>query len=181
MCESSRRPIAISTRPSPKTSFREDLYYRLNVIPIRVPNLRERREDIPLLANHFLKKYAAAANRSILRVESKLRSTPSVRYEWPGNVRQLENTMERAVALEMTNELHVELPVERAKARAAAAGLPEAPPRSPPAQCFLKVWAWKSTWPTSSALCCKALSTAPTECRPKPPTCSASPTARSGI
>jgi two-component system response regulator PilR (NtrC family) len=102
--------------------FREDLYYRLNVIPIRVPNLRERREDILLLANHFLKKYAAAANRSILRVNK--RSLDALcDYEWPGNVRQLENTVERAVALEMTDELHVELPAERPKAHAAAAGV----------------------------------------------------------
>src|SRR5579862_1344282 len=101
--------------------FREDLYYRLNVIPIRVPNLRERREDIPLLANHFLKKYAAAASRSILRVNKE--SLQAVcGYEWPGNVRQLENTVERAVALEMSDELHVELPAEKPKARAAAAG-----------------------------------------------------------
>jgi two-component system response regulator PilR (NtrC family) len=100
--------------------FREDLYYRLNVIPIRVPPLSERREDIPLLVNHFLKKYAAAAGRSILRVHA-----PSLDslcgYEWPGNVRQLENTVERAVALETTDELHVQLPAERPKARAAAA------------------------------------------------------------
>jgi two-component system response regulator PilR (NtrC family) len=102
--------------------FREDLYYRLNVIPIRVPNLRERREDIPLLANHFLKKYAAAASRSILRM-NKNSLDVLCDYEWPGNVRQLENTVERAVALEMTDELHVELPAERPKARAAAAGV----------------------------------------------------------
>jgi two-component system response regulator PilR (NtrC family) len=102
--------------------FREDLYYRLNVIPIRVPNLRERREDILLLANHFLKKYAAAASRSILRVNTKSLDA-LCDYEWPGNVRQLENTVERAVALEMTDELHVELPAERPKARAAAAGM----------------------------------------------------------
>jgi two-component system response regulator PilR (NtrC family) len=102
--------------------FREDLYYRLNVIPIRVPNLRERREDILLLANHFLKKYAAAANRSILRV-NKNSLDALCDYEWPGNVRQLENTVERAVALEMSDELHVELPAERPKARAAAAGV----------------------------------------------------------
>jgi two-component system, NtrC family, response regulator PilR len=101
--------------------FREDLYYRLNVIPIRVPNLRERREDIPLLANHFLKKYAAAASRSILRMEKKSLEA-LCGYDWPGNVRQLENAIERAVALEMSEELHVELPVERPKARAAAAG-----------------------------------------------------------
>ncbi len=102
--------------------FREDLYYRLNVIPIRVPNLRERREDILLLANHFLKKYAAAANRSILRV-NKNSLDALCDYEWPGNVRQLENTVERAVALEMSDELHVELPAERPKVRAAAAGV----------------------------------------------------------
>jgi len=102
--------------------FREDLYYRLNVIPIRVPPLRERREDIPLLTNHFLKKYASAAGRSILRVHKD--SFDSLcDYEWPGNVRQLENTVERAVALEMTDELHVELPAERPKTRAAAAGV----------------------------------------------------------
>jgi len=100
--------------------FREDLYYRLNVIPVRVPPLRERHEDIPLLANHFLKKYAAAAGRSILRV-NKASLEALCGYEWPGNVRQLENTVERAVALETTDELHVELPAERPKARAAAA------------------------------------------------------------
>ena len=113
--------------------FREDLYYRLNVIPVRVPPLRERREDIPLLANHFLKKYAAAAGRSILRVhKSSLEILCG--YDWPGNVRQLENTIERAVALETTGELHVELPAEKSKARAAAAaagggnGLPDIAP-----------------------------------------------------
>jgi len=100
--------------------FREDLYYRLNVIPIRVPPLRERSEDLPLLANHFLKKYASAAGRSILRVHAGSLGE-LCDYEWPGNVRQLENTVERAVALETTDELHVVLPVERPKARAAAA------------------------------------------------------------
>ena len=127
------RVIAATNRDLDKSVaenlFREDLYYRLNVIPIRVPPLRERPEDIPLLANHFLKKYASAAGRSILRVHSgSLQSLCG--YEWPGNVRQLENTIERAVALETTDELHVELPAERPKARAAAAaangsGLPE--------------------------------------------------------
>src|SRR4030081_2080806 len=100
--------------------FREDLYYRLNVIPILVPPLRDRPEDIPLLTNHFLKKYASAAGRSILRVHKESLNS-LCGYEWPGNVRQLENTVERAVALETTDELHVELPLERPKARAAAA------------------------------------------------------------
>ena len=120
------RVIAATNRDLDKSvaenQFREDLYYRLSVIPIRVPDLRERREDIPLLANHFLKKYAAAANRSILRM-NKESLDALCGYEWPGNVRQLENTVERAVALEMTDELHVELPAERPKARAAAAGV----------------------------------------------------------
>jgi two-component system, NtrC family, response regulator PilR len=102
--------------------FREDLYYRLSVIPVHVPHLRERREDIPLLVNHFLKKYAPAAGKSILRVNP--RSLDALcGYDWPGNVRQLENTIERAVALETGEELHVDLPAERPKARAAAAGV----------------------------------------------------------
>ena len=78
------------------------------------------REDVDLLAHHFLKKYAAAAQKSILRIHpdsvAMLRS-----FDWPGNVRQLENTIERAVALEMTAELRVELDAARPKARAAAA------------------------------------------------------------
>ena len=103
-----------------ENTFREDLYYRLSVIPICVPPLRDRREDIPLLVNHFLKKYAPAAGKSILRVHPESLEC-LCGYEWPGNVRQLENTVERAVALETTNELHVELPAERPKAKGAAA------------------------------------------------------------
>jgi two-component system response regulator PilR (NtrC family) len=120
------RVIAATNRDLDKlvaeNTFREDLYYRLNVIPVSVPPLRERREDIPLLVNHFLKKYAPAAGKSIVRVGRSSLDALSA-YEWPGNVRQLENTIERAVALETGEELHAELPVERAKARAAAAGV----------------------------------------------------------
>ena len=120
------RVIAATNRDLDKDvaegKFREDLYYRLNVIPIVVPALRERRADIPLLVNHFLKKYAPAAGKSILRVNPNALDALSV-YEWPGNVRQLENTVERAVALETGEELRVEIPVERPKARAAAAGM----------------------------------------------------------
>ena len=102
--------------------FREDLYYRLSVIPVCVPPLRERREDVPLLVHHFLKRYAPAAGKSILRVNTQSLAA-LCGYDWPGNVRQLENTIERAVALETSEELHVELPAERPKARAAAAGV----------------------------------------------------------
>jgi two-component system response regulator PilR (NtrC family) len=105
-----------------ENTFREDLYYRLSVIPVSVPPLRERREDVPLLVNHVLKKYAPAAGKSILRVNANSLAA-LCGYDWPGNVRQLENTIERAVALETEEELRVELPVERSKARAAAAGM----------------------------------------------------------
>src|SRR5689334_4756936 len=95
------RVIAATNRELEKqvaeNAFREDLYYRLSVIPIRVPALRERPEDIPLLANHFLKKYASAAHKSIARVHNASLEA-LCGYEWPGNVRQLENTVERAVA-----------------------------------------------------------------------------------
>ena len=105
-----------------ENGFREDLYYRLNVIPIVVPPLRERREDVPLLVNHFVKKYAKSAGRNIQQVSHESLEQLSG-YEWPGNVRQLENTIERAVALEMGEVLRVQLPVERARAKAAAAGV----------------------------------------------------------
>ena len=105
-----------------ENGFREDLYYRLNVIPIVVPPLRERREDVPLLVNHFVKKYAKSAGRNITQVSSESLTQLS-NYEWPGNVRQLENTIERAVALETGELLHVELPIQRARAKAAAAGM----------------------------------------------------------
>ena len=103
-----------------ENNFREDLYYRLNVIPIAVPPLRERREDVPLLANHFLKKYATVASKPILRIKPQSIEALA-NYDWPGNVRQLENAIERAVALENGDELAVEPPAERPRARAAAA------------------------------------------------------------
>lgn len=101
-------------------TFREDLYYRVSVIPIQVPSLRERRDDIALLATHFLKKYAAAAQKSILRISPESLEALSG-FDWPGNVRQLENTIERAVAMEVTDELKVDLDADRPRARAAAA------------------------------------------------------------
>jgi two-component system response regulator HydG len=77
--------------------FREDLYYRLAVIPIRVPPLRERRDDIPLLAEHFLRLYGERNGRQLGLARAA--ADALVRYDWPGNVRELENTMERAVVL----------------------------------------------------------------------------------
>jgi two-component system response regulator AtoC len=78
--------------------FQEDLYYRLNVIPIALPALRERREDIPLLVDHFLRRYAQNSGKRIDGVESGVMEELE-RYDWPGNVRELENTIERAVVL----------------------------------------------------------------------------------
>ena len=79
-------------------TFQEDLYYRLNVIPIEIPPLRNRREDIPVLFEHFLRKHQQRTGKRIERTEegvvAKLQD-----YEWPGNVRELENTIERAVVL----------------------------------------------------------------------------------
>lgn len=82
-----------------KGSFREDLFYRLNVIQIRVPSLRERREDIPLLAEHFLQKFTVTMGKPIKSI-SKEALRMLVAYNFPGNVRELENIVERAVALE---------------------------------------------------------------------------------
>ena len=79
--------------------FREDLYYRLSVIPIHLPPLRERREDIPLLARDFLGRFAKSMSKQIEGIEPEAMRRLEV-YDWPGNVRELENTIERAVALE---------------------------------------------------------------------------------
>ena len=85
--------------------FREELLYRINVITIALPALRERRDDIPLLANHFLRKYEKQLGRSTMRF-SKAAMRLMVGYAWPGNVRELENTVERAAILAETDVLH---------------------------------------------------------------------------
>lgn len=87
--------------------YREDLFYRLNVITINLPGLRERQDDIPLLANHFLEKYGQGEKEGIQSI-SKEAMTLLVNYPWPGNVRELENAIERAVALGLHQEILAE-------------------------------------------------------------------------
>jgi PAS domain S-box-containing protein len=88
--------------------FRDDLYYRLNVFPIRIPPLRERREDIPLLVEHFVQKFALRMKRSIRSVPKKIMDALSG-LDWPGNVRELENVIERSVILTQGSVLIVPL------------------------------------------------------------------------
>jgi transcriptional regulator with PAS, ATPase and Fis domain len=100
--------------------FREDLYYRLNVIPIVLPPLRERRTDIPLLVEHFMKKYGADAKRTIGDRALKALSD----YDWPGNVRELESVIERALLLAEGDEI---LPSDLPAAVRAEISLPRGP------------------------------------------------------
>ncbi|MBV8552787.1 MAG: sigma-54-dependent Fis family transcriptional regulator [Acidobacteriaceae bacterium] len=79
-------------------TFRKDLFYRLNVFPIRVPSLRERADDVPLLAKYFADRYAAAAGKTIRRIDKRTLDLLQA-YHWPGNVRELQNVIERAVIL----------------------------------------------------------------------------------
>jgi DNA-binding NtrC family response regulator len=105
--------------------FREDLYYRLSVVAIEVPPLRERRDDIPLLTRHFLKQYAGRYGIPDLSV-SEDAMDKMVQYNWPGNVRELQNVIERLAVLAKDNLIHVEtLPEEirRAESRVASIGL----------------------------------------------------------
>jgi formate hydrogenlyase transcriptional activator len=103
--------------------FRTDLYYRLNVFPIVVPPLRERREDIALLVRHFAQKYAQRMNRKIELIPSETMDALT-RWSWPGNVRELENLIERAVILSRGPVLSVPLtelhPVEAVEPRSSA-------------------------------------------------------------
>ena len=102
--------------------FRIDLYYRLNVFPLLLPSLRERKEDIPLLANHFLKKYSAEEGRQA-PVLSKEAIDTLTQYNWPGNIRELENTIQRNVVLAKGNVIDsIEMPNSKLNPIAAATG-----------------------------------------------------------
>jgi DNA-binding NtrC family response regulator len=83
-------------------TFRQDLYYRLNVVSLSMPLLRERREDIPLLASYFVQKYSDKCNRKVRGISSEARARLT-NYDWPGNVRELENAIERGVVLGTTD------------------------------------------------------------------------------
>jgi two-component system response regulator PilR (NtrC family) len=102
------RVIAATNRDLEKAiasgEFREDLFYRLSVIPLHLPSLRERREDIPLLARHFLESFRKSMDKPIEAISPQAMSRLET-YDWPGNVRELENTIERAVALESGSEI----------------------------------------------------------------------------
>jgi DNA-binding NtrC family response regulator len=106
-------------------TFREELFYRLNVIPIYLPALRERLDDVPLLASHFVQKCAERLRRRAPELTTAALSD-LMSYDWPGNIRELENVLERAVVLEQGEQLaHVDLPA--GAARRAAASAPAAP------------------------------------------------------
>jgi transcriptional regulator with PAS, ATPase and Fis domain len=85
-----------------KGNFREDLFYRLSVVPLHLPQLRERKEDIPLLVEHFLQKYNKKAKKNVDSISPRAIKA-LIEYDWPGNVRELENTIERAVVLSKGN------------------------------------------------------------------------------
>jgi Nif-specific regulatory protein len=100
------RVIAATNRDLPgavkQGAFRQDLYYRLNVVSITLPALRDRREDIPMLAQHFVGKHCKLSNRPAMQVSAGVRAA-LLAYSWPGNVRELENAIERAVVLGSTD------------------------------------------------------------------------------
>jgi DNA-binding NtrC family response regulator len=117
-------------------SFREDLYYRLNVVPIRLPSLRERASDIPLLVLHFIRKFNARLKKNVDGVEAAALSRLTA-YPWPGNIRELENVIERAVLFCDSDQLRVsDLPPEvRGHGVSATGSSPEilaATPSPPP-------------------------------------------------
>ena len=108
--------------------FREDLYFRLNVLPIEIPPLRERREDIPLLINHFLDVFNQSRQSTVESISSEAMEH-LISYDWPGNIRELENLVERMVLLVTTNEIQrSDLPKELlAKAQPEATAAPHVP------------------------------------------------------
>ncbi len=142
----SKRPVKVDVRIISATNrdlaeltrdglFREDLYYRLNVFPIVIPALRDRREDIPALARHFIERFAAEEHKAVAGVSAEAGELLE-RFNWPGNVRQLENTIFRAVVLCDGTMLDIcDVPADRRQRWAwrprRAASAPTFPPRSP--------------------------------------------------
>jgi two-component system response regulator PilR (NtrC family) len=133
--EADIRVVAATNQDLPRMvadgRFREDLYYRINVIPIQLPPLRERREDIPLIAAHFLAKYRAEMGKAVETLSGEALDRLTA-YHWPGNIRELENVIERAVALERTptilaDSLPAQLPTPSAGLPGPAGGSPPAP------------------------------------------------------
>jgi formate hydrogenlyase transcriptional activator len=104
--------------------FRGDLYYRLNVFPVVLPPLRERREDIPMLARHFTQRFALRMGRRIEAIPAAVLDA-LVRYPWPGNIREMQNVIERAVILSPGPDLHI--PPGDLKPGAAPADRPAGP------------------------------------------------------
>ena len=110
--------------------FREDLFYRLNVVSIHLPSLRERPEDVPLLADHFLRKYASQNNKPVCRISPEAMDL-LVRHRWPGNVRELENVIERAATLSGTSLILAEDLPRRLQMEPAQMSLSSLPSRMP--------------------------------------------------
>jgi DNA-binding NtrC family response regulator len=105
--------------------FREDLFYRLNVVQIHIPPLRMRGEDVLLLANHFVKKFVERTGKNVIGISGEA-AKKLLEYDWPGNVRQLENSMERAVALTRTDHIQIEdLPERISRFESSASTLTE--------------------------------------------------------
>src|ERR1700752_4434415 len=105
--EESQAEIHSGDRKDPRGTFREDLFYRLNVFPLEIPPLRRRREDIPLLVQYFIDRYAREANK---RIESVSKDTLDLfqSYSWPGNIRELRNVIERSIILCDTENFSVD-------------------------------------------------------------------------
>jgi two-component system response regulator PilR (NtrC family) len=133
--EADIRVIAATNRDLAKMvaegTFREDLFYRINVIPIRLPALRERIEDIPLLAEHFVQRFAGEMGKAISGISGAAMACLQA-HAWPGNIRELENAMERAVALERTPSILVETLPEQLRGLASATASAAAPAESFP-------------------------------------------------